>query len=428
MPRYLTNDQPSRSTGRAAAQHVGSSGVALSSVPPFQKRRDTNGPAIASQSSGKVIQPFFGFEMELPVLLSQEDMGRITEPDGTNLFDVGNFEVHKDHMTNDVLKDQLNHRFPNTMHGAIDKLKFQQEAGIPIVELANKKMDERTLSETDVEGQMQAMATYANGIFANTNGLRNKAVLNGNLYVGADGATGTAERSGNTQATYGVRLSAVPEAFNWHGAPKQNEDLSAKVLTDAVTHAETAIDALKLNGLSNADAPQLKGLIALIIAYLLAGKERVGSGTLLKNNLGGAFYKSRLDKLRNQLGTVGGAGKYIADNADLIRRQILAVAGRGEGDRVILVFQTFTLTCKDWVDEVLAGTDDTIAKAAIDSKKLGPDTLGPATDEETGVVMENRRLDLIYDPNKRPQWYNTSEWARLGKAVYHQIRALNKVR
>lgn len=392
-------------------------------------RSATEGPELSGKMEVRpalnVIQGFFGFEMELPVLLTEVTSGgTIKEPDETYLFDEGDFEVHKDHMKQDAVDSQFKNRFPDTPEGLKQYWTFKH--GASIVELANKKMDETTLTETQVGDQMQAMADYADDILNNTNNLTSLYNLKGNLYVGANGSTRVTEMIGNAQVTYGIRLTAVPEAFRWSGESKASTDSWAESLVDANAAANAVIEALSVR-LTVEDTAALRGLMALMCSYLIAGRSKLGSGGLLKRHTGPLFYKTHLNELRKELGDSAGAGLYISEHDGDIKAKILEKVGRAADDKMFPVFHSLDLKCGVWIDEVLSGTGDTVAEEGIDSAKLGPDKLGPTDDKESGPVIENRRPTLILPTDLNGQWYKTSKWAEMGKAVYKKLRKINLI-
>lgn len=114
---------------------------------------------------------------------------------------------------------------------------------------------------------------------------------------------------------------------------------------------------------------ELKGLITLVSNYLNAKAIKTGIGWG-KNHLGGYFYESKLNEVRNSLQTAL-LKTWLDVNADAIANDLTGKAGVQAGDLIAGV-----VSCKEWVVAVMKGVDDAIYeenRTPYAVNPLGPD-------------------------------------------------------
>lgn len=379
------------------------------------------------------IQRDFGFELELPALLTYEgDDNSYYDPynlGAAPLAQNPEFDLKADHMQNQLTADQLAKLpFPGDRPEIQSLQNFQH--GPSIVELATKPWDERALTEDAVGDKMQTVVDYANQILANTNGLTAMAPVPGlaDFYFAAPrpDAAPLAQFEANTQISYGVKIDRIPQLFAWQGANRPQHSTS-QALQEAAAAANAAATQLSDQFLLPAiELPRLRGLLTLMANYLVAGTKNFAGGGLGKNRLGQLFYKTSLANLRKQYGDIG-VGHYITQNDDIIRMVLLHETNRDPYDPIGPWCPQ--LTCETWIEEVLTGTDDKVFTALLNptSLELGPDMLGTPGAADLGPVVENRKPGLQFLPDSPPNNYRPDRWVGLAKSVYNQMKQINQV-
>ena len=268
------------------------------------------GSAISSDAGGK-IQRKFGFEVEVPLFLTYTDPAAtgtdankrndaMEGSDGGVAWHPGspNFDIKVDH--NIELNPLAAHEYTN--NGGMFP------SGASIVELVSKPWDEFALTEKQVRARAKEMADWAKAKYkVAKNG---QTHILGGYYIGSDmpGAIKYQSTLGYIQATYGVKLSSIPEAFHQNTLtnpnipdPKKPTATVHDNLLEANRVAAAVMQEIRIADAgwdTNVPAPEsnsLQGFIALIANYLLAGK---GGGVgLAKNMIGQFFYKSDMGKM-----------------------------------------------------------------------------------------------------------------------------------
>jgi hypothetical protein len=423
----------------------------LGGEPATRIRRAPTGPATGIEVSERdqpwTIRRKFGFEMEVPLVLTDEDTsGVLIDPKRTVGVEVGELasdpgtsEIHVDHMAEPTTLAQLN-ALPLTIG---ENLKNFTE-GPPIVEIATKGWDEAVLGEADVRTRMKWLSELVEEWFDDTSkGTVFVPDAIGDFNLAADQTKSAAgDPRANLQATYGVKTSQVPTLFAWQAQQAPNKSKS-RALTNAVTVAGQIMNDVKLlpgwiPAFNGAVEAQLKGFMALLANYLLVfGRGGIGTTSgLAKNWVGQLFYKSDLAKLLNKiveatptLAGLLGAKATNDPNSPLfdVLDIIAAKTNRDTGDDVDSKGR-LGITVENYLFNILSRRTDLILPEAKNpySKELGPDQLGTGGGTETGPVMENRNLDLQF-PTTKQQWYPTDEWEDLAAALYLKLKQINGI-
>lgn len=382
------------------------------------------GVAISSNASGK-IQRKFGFEVEVPLFLTYTDPAA-TGADANKRNDAmegsdggvawhpasPNFDIKVDH--NIELNPLAAHEY-NTNRGMFP-------SGASIVELVSKPWDEFALTEKQVRERAKEMADWAKAKYkVAKNG---QTHILGGYYIGSNmpGAIKYQSTLGYIQATYGVKLSSIPEAFRQTTLtnpnipdPKKPTATVHDNLLEANRVAAAVMQAIRIADAgwdANVPAPEsnsLQGFITLLANYLLAGK---GGGVgLAKNMIGQFFYKSDMGKMALALPqpVKTRLGNHANGSRQALYNELLDETGRDEDEEIL---PEMDKSVQDWISDVLFGRKDELLDNMKNeySSEYGPDYLGVGPNVESSVVMENRELQYL-DPkyNKKKKKFD-KEW------------------
>jgi hypothetical protein len=374
------------------------------------------GVDISSDASGKVRRKF-GFEIEVPIFFTYTDPNAVGADankrqdamdgsgGGVAWTPAGrHFDVKVDH--NLELNPLAAHEETPPLNGG----PFPH--GASIVELVSKPMDELTMTERQVKARAKEMVDWAKAKYKAIRDGQYEVVPGDGYYLGSDmpGAMDFQSTLGYIQATYGVKLSSIPEAFRQTSATNPNIPdpkkpnatvhdnlLEANRVAAAVMQAVRTDDAQWDANVLPAESQSLEGYIALLANYLLAGK---GNGVgLAKNRIGQYFYKSDMGKMTNALPkpVLDRLDDNANDSLKSLFVNLFRETGRA-GDEAVL--PRTGKTCVDWIADVLGGKKDDLLNNMKnpDSSEYGPDFLGVGPNIESSVVMENRELQYL-DPN-----------------------------
>jgi hypothetical protein len=430
-----------------------------------QEHQKNNGPNHLDMSSARNnrIQRKFGFEIEIPIFTTFHDNrngqdywtdagagpGGITIGHPADIFD-----IHVDH---NIELDQLS-QHEETTSGLGDL--FPHHASI--IEVVTKAWDEQVLTRKNVKDYAKIITDYIKRVKrASTGG---KVLLDrgihGDYWIGSDmpGADALQSTLGYFQATYGVKVSKVPKLLKATTKPNSRVK-DHQFLTGGVAAANRIIGILNWRTIPDAEVKQFKGLLALLCNYLIVGQDTSRIG-LAKNTIGEYFYKSDLVSLMNTLPASIKAKTSTRALRRPIIQTILAETGCGENDPVL---SGIGITCKKWLHSVLKG-DTTLPDKLLHSMKnpysqvLGPEPVGRAGAEQTGVIVENRELQYLdpnyakrnrrYERQKRdlfagpkltqaqlaqalatlddPKKYPIEDWERIMLLVYDMLRSINR--
>jgi Domain of unknown function (DUF4157) len=360
----------------------------------------------ALPASENTVQRKFGFEVEVPIFLTYTAPGApnanaredaMAGSGGGAVFSpTSNFDLKVDH--NRELQPLVSYeqkkapgpdRFPS---------------GPSIIEMVTQPWDEQTLTIKDVKAKVREMVYWIEN--ARKNVEKGEFELGGGYYLGSDSPDAQALQTtfGYIQSTYGVKLSSVPKLVEETTAvnpdvedhePLNQAAAAAKQVMEAVRQADTDWDT----AVSDKDSKSLEGYILLLANYLIAGGREGPLVGLGKNAIGQYFYKTDMGKLSNALpqSVIDRLEDRSNNSIDRLYLELLNATGRNADEKIL---KGAGPKCGDWIWDVLWGKKDTLLSALKNpySAELGPDPLGPASDLESGVVLENREIQYL-DPN-----------------------------
>jgi hypothetical protein len=398
------------------------------------------------------VQRDFGFELELSVLLTSDGPGGIgkREPVSDPKKVVGrstdpqDFEMHVDHSK--TVRTLL-------LEGS------QLRDSPPILELVTKPMDEFAVGENRVRTLMGRLVATANSIKTNAIDANDRIALDDvagvtavpaqTNYVGSEKDIDAENRvqsvDAMVQQTYGVSLRRVTQEFSnrlseegsWIKNPmaapgwttQQEYEKTRQALASANSQAASTrgwITSQFGTGFSAEEASGVEGLFALILYYLHRGRV-AEEGGLIKKKVGLFFYKTKLSTVRDNLAAdIPGLRALLDDQATraTIATRLLKLANRtAAGDDEVITGAG--ISCKDWLDEVLAGRDDTVFEKARNdwSSELRADRIGKGSAAAPGVVLENREFAATQG-RKEAQRYAPGEWADMAVKLWQRLRDL----
>ena len=442
--------------------------------------------AHSEQKITPVLQGKFGFEIETKLILSAgaadadtADKSAFTKPDAyldsfPKVAKGDGFKVHLDHTGS----------FKSVVEGG------------PIAEMVtDPPINEATQSEDEAARIAQNMADAATSMGAAPaipSKLSLKSKINSvdatgaDIYVGYPGAGGQSTY-GYVQATFGAKLAAIPKMLTHMAKPEMATSPKAgNIFTAAVADASSVTERLRVKfsdamgndnyGLSDAwtihhsdehdrdfhyhkesatsqwnaptnaeqvtaDFKQLEGFLALVLQYLIAGRD-YGRGdvptNLLKNAIGQFFYKTKLSTLVNKM---QGWARYIVKTPEWraeVKKEVLAECGRNPNEymsRAMTEKGFATIQVGTWLDNIFSGAGDNIFSDSINpwSAEL-VDEVGTTGHEAPSAVVENRRVNPLGGPKKfgpgvTPQqmkgWMKPDEWPALARYYHKMVTALN---
>lgn len=316
--------------------------------------------------------------------------------------------------------------------------------GASILEVVTDSWDESTLSRLDAQQRFTTIRDWVSGLF-NQIGGNTQAAL-GNYFIGSTASNSGLfqPRLGYFHATYGIKLSQIPTFFQHSTAQKDNLQRYARTHQTerehadnlfktyrSVARAQEALDAIKdvwprnnsgwftngylhtkgTKGWNAGTEEAFLGFLTLVNNYLLMFQAN-RPGNLSKQRVGMHYYKSDLydvaQRLPNEIIT------NLRNDGALRNRVIMAIA-----ESVELAYNTqLTGPMRGWtvlqyLNQLFRGNSgvrgrdvnnapiyDPLLAGSINpySSKLGPQPVGPALNQEMGVVLENRHLEYL-DPN-----------------------------
>ena len=390
-------------------------------------------------------QRLFGFEFELGVPVFSRQNGNESYPRksaGVKEIATANdesFDIHIDHNA-DVAK-----ALPDEVLRGKNRL-------AAIVELVTRPMDEFAMEEDDVKNVMNNLENVADHIRANALGQDTDIPLDelpgmnaspaGVNFVGhaAEPADrGLLSVDAYVQATFGLSLKRVGEEFTSRAAgPDLPGETSAMYrsyrMFKVALYGAAKIGRVLINKVSQeknsegeyggeAELSQAQGLLTLIAYYLQAGRIRFAA-PLLKNRTGIFYYKTSLSTVRNGLCQLHPElDDFFLFEADWLSKALLKLAKRKPGDPVFLGMDP-VVTCKDWIESVLAGTGDLIYDWSVNeaSDELEAPDIGQGQARGYGVVMENRRYAET-EGGIASRKYPPNEWADMAVKLHRHLRA-----
>lgn len=412
--------------------------------------------------SNPVAQGKFGFELEIPILLSSQYQSKTGElsygpPAATDYprcaSSPDGYHVHIDHSS------RLNE---------ITTTEKKDKGNAPIIELVTDPLDEFECSEDDVRTLMGHMETLVNNISADTTGFTHRRALNNSLasaashlFVGSEheAAAGAQSTTAYLQSTYAIKTSRIPIAFRAHAQTNIVKDQASAMIRAADYSSEICNDLFeKYKSKKNKEGTRstrwfknsfnihqrtslagVEGLIALLCNYLLMSKDAARDGQLNKNKIGLFFYKSALSNVQKTLSASNRT--LLQKRSGKIAKRILAKTGRTGGSSVL----PGLVSCEAWLKEVLEGKRDSVFTRLKNqyenqSGELAPEKVGPRGRGRRGkgVVMENRRGGKA--TTQKPQGLMAeiqarggsalkgippSQWADRAVQIYKALRELN---
>ncbi|MBA3533491.1 MAG: hypothetical protein H0T73_16355 [Ardenticatenales bacterium] len=417
-------------------------------------------------SNEPTIQRRFGFEIEVPIFLTEAHgplNARRRDPGTALALNQGSFDIKVDH--NQELQPLASYANQN-QNGNTEGFGH----GPPIVEMVTHPMDEFALTEQDVRDRAENMAAWAENVHGVA--AAGEHNLTGNLHVGSASPRRTLQSTmGYFQTTYGVKLSSVPEMLK-HTAKKGKKNAPAEKrapslqlekavkagykATHAIKHLRPNDPGPKVKGLTTQqERKMLEGYTVLLANYILADT-LLGAGVGLgKNLLGDYFYKTNLGTLRAAL--PADIQTHVLDEPAILAVYIQQLAEACDRDPADDMAAGMTIT--QWVTQVVGGGDDVYLNAMKNpwSAVLNSENMGPGTNPEAGVVMENREPQNLDDSSKQkhadnktelagfhggpqktqaqlqdflrdmtdPKKYPSDQWASMMVKVYHLLRQIN---
>ncbi|GAB4204140.1 MAG: hypothetical protein Fur006_59080 [Coleofasciculaceae cyanobacterium] len=377
----------------------------------------------SSSSADDLVQRKFGFEVELQLALTKKvqeskaiKTGNLFKPviknklvdiykdplDAWNedphmtteyptVADAGDFEIKVDHNSAVILA--LEDDKPYDLNNDTDNTRGA------IVELVTKPMDEN-LPVDQVEQKMQKLVNFANAVNYGNNGRKQLNTIGTNnapdsIYVGMNYKSNYQRKGGQIQATHGIKLEKINTLLTQlasKGKAVEQNNPRSEIWSTGAAIAQEYMNKLPVGFpvATDQEKNELLGLLSLIGNYLVAQKIPTGLGWG-KNKLSGLFYKSKLSDVANGLSS--DTIRTWLDNESATIADDLVVKADVKG---LLI--TESLTCEEWIEQVLKGQDDEVYeenKNPYAKKPLGPELVGPNTSPGQGAVIENRVLSFV---------------------------------
>jgi hypothetical protein len=312
-----------------------------------------------ASTSGGPIQRKFGFEIELPVMLTERvntpikslaggadiTMKRLPQDpklngNMTHLADLTDSYINLDHnRTLDGLHDLDLKRYATRLGldaNATASLEGAKRQLMPentsIAEVVTEPWDESALDRAQAKTKVQAVITDVNKLFVDIAG--DRATLRNGFRFGSQAPNSTLfqPRLGYFHATYGMKLSQVPRLFEktteqkkalrkyaeTRNLPQREHARNLEKTSQSVAAAQDAMkqikrlwprvvvprkilpDARKL-AMSSASEKDFLGLLTLLANYFLSISVNTGGDDLGKNLVGMHYYKSDLHDVATQL-------------------------------------------------------------------------------------------------------------------------------
>lgn len=381
------------------------------------------------------LQAKFGFELEFSIAVEEETAPGVYAHPPYKLGTGATLDVHRDH-TKHIDKDVV---APTALatEGA--------EKGLPaIIELVSKPIDEFAPDAAEkLEAHKKEIRLIAEDLEMAVGEREPLADLVGpgagaNIVVGGKKYGLQQAEQAWLQATYGIKVDRIAAAFKRQYALMKGKKSFEGQVTGLVRQGREVgqeVYALarkrfpwwqwKTTGggrrpgrwTDGEGAEQVEGLMILLGYYIRAYNSYRGRSPLEKNRMEMLFYKSDLAEVVRRL-----PRKYqslLKQKAAEITSLLLAKADeRAEWTEEEKVR-------KSWVQGILEGKADHFA-TFIDSKKLGPEPVGPVGARGTAVVMEARKAAALL--GKSPTNLTREQWEGAMDKVVDLLKELNKKR
>jgi hypothetical protein len=412
-------------------------------------------PTIGNGSAAP-IQGRFGFEVELPMLLVHKKNRNVPSLAGggalamngvprdaarlagsTDLHAGPECHVNVDHSSslNPLFTEELQKYATDNglnANGLASLLAFRNTLmpyGASIVEVVTDAWDESALSRPAARAKVCTTIDWISALFDQIAGHQQVAL--GAYHIGSSSpeADTFQPRLGYFHATYGVKLSQVPRLFEETTRQKGRLRKYAKKNLTQGEHANNLQRTFNSIGAAQAALKQIKkewprtsgskgwpagaeatflGFLTLLTNYLLMFKANNGAN-LAKQMVGMHYYKSDLFDVAKTL--PARIRKPLKKNA-VLRDATIAAIGDAVGFAVnddlggplngtSLTGYLLAIFTDQGVISSQNGDDlrDPVLEGSINphSRKLGPEPVGPAGEQEQGVVIENRHLEYL-DP------------------------------
>ncbi len=384
-------------------------------------------------SSNPAVQGKFGFELELTIATEFEEGGAYYDPKrkvGITLGQGNQFKLNVDHQETKAIIGE----------GVVSEDMYKGE-GAPIIEIVTDPFDE---FDPNINDQIETLISDLNSLEQKLLSARGKreplnnmvAAKSNNLVVGG-AKVGRQNTNSYTHATYGVKLSKVSDTFSEHALDiidKRGEGNERAVgLNKAATAGQEIADWMfakykdrhtgiiihsdlnKYDIHNESDIDSIKGVLTLLGNYMITYTRY--EGKLMKNGVGALFYKSKLSDLIGHLSDK--QQTLLTERSDKIADKLIEKCIDQRGNDLE------NIDWRPWVLEVLKGQDDRMLKRAKNpySPVLGPDQLGPSTNKETGVVVENRHVvELLKGYGRKVP---ATEWGDMIRSIKDKLRGIN---
>ncbi|MET0324058.1 MAG: DUF4157 domain-containing protein [Ilumatobacteraceae bacterium] len=322
------------------------------------------GPAARAQrlespSPSGDIQRKFGFEIELPVLLTKEANRPVTSvADGstinmanvpgdpaltgpeTHLMDLDDGYINVDHSRtlNKLFESDLgqyatdNNLNPNATASLKAHAGNLMPSGASIVEVVTDAWDEQALNRAQALAKVRSVIADVTDLYNHIAGDSETYGNNGYRFgSNAPGSSTFQPRLGYFHATYGIKLSQVPKLFEkttkqkkalkkyaQTNAPEKEHAENVELTSQAVSAAKAAMREIKRIwprvvvtrkvlpdtdkvAMSSASEKEFLGFLTLLANYFMLMKAHVGGDDLGKKLLGMHYYKSDMYDVATQL-------------------------------------------------------------------------------------------------------------------------------
>jgi hypothetical protein len=388
--------QLQRTLGNAAVVQLMRAGA--KPAPPAAKT--TPLPISKASAAGlrrAILQRLIGFEIETRIPLYRDD------GTGTNTLERPDYdEVHSPSGTGD-----------NT------EISVDKHGETSIIELVTQAVDDSQITRDfrrTAENWVRILTTLHAAAGSPPEKMTDHIpAAGGDLYFGFQPNDDDSDKDHvAVQATHGIRLDKVEKLFSKTSIPEQNRVGGADTKkSDAVGEVGGVMDTFMGNLVGILDpstvinnrtqrtqaVKDVRGFFALLAHYLIVGgKEKT---SYLKNQTM-LFYKSKMSAVRDNLILNNAYAQRLFQDAyrDQVITQLLTDTNRTGGDPLFMSGQaskSSTVTCQEWLDEVLQGIDDRLFEQA--KNDWGSPIAPGSVKGNLAAVLEHRDLVKEFKPN-----------------------------
>lgn len=327
---------------------------------------------------------------------------------------------------------------PDLIEGVEDHTTAQLAPSLSsILELVTAPRDEFGPEKGFLE-PMQRAADITREIVKQTQGLtrlvRARAVFpqaRGDLFLGFDkGEFGvTPQQVASVQATYAVRLDAIPTLVQHMAKTARTSEVEGVILRQASAAAGKVMRALLERGSLTRPDEGLSGLVHALCLYLTGGHQEF-RGQLGDNpkSYSPLLHRNDFDLWVNQAGFLGPEGvkllRYAARRSSLI--DLLAEANGRERGEPLLTIDKQSPTVGHWLEQVLSGADDPLRSFSRfgRARRIPHEQVGPEGGRSLAPVLEERQVPSFgkYPSADVP----IDQWVLLAQRYREMLQQLNQ--